>query len=146
MGAMHDPAGHDVGHRASVGDPAVVESLVRQFGKHCFDTRAAFLAGEPGFEAPLELIEREARALGDKLVGGRSDRRGWRRPQWELAVLLPDETKHYGTPGAALFMWFANQLLQGAKAAEDGMPEPEVHRRLEPIISDVVTRLQRAKH
>ncbi|MEX3982824.1 hypothetical protein AB4Y45_28015 [Paraburkholderia sp. EG287A] len=145
MGVMDDRAGQDAVHTPSLGDPTVVESLVRQFAKRVFGVRAGWLAGRPGFEAPLELIECEARDLGDKLVGGRRDRRGWRRPQWELLYLLQKEVEHYGEPGTALFMWFAHQLLQGAKAAEDGMPEREVHRRLEPIFADVVTRLLRAR-
>jgi len=31
-----------------------------------------------------------------------------------LKVLLPQETKDYGEPGAALFMWLAAQVAEAA--------------------------------
>jgi hypothetical protein len=62
-------------------------------------------------------------------------------------VLLPEETKHCGCPGTALFMWLAAQLAEGAAALErDPVAEGSVKRRLDRIVVDVVARLLREKH
>jgi hypothetical protein len=62
-------------------------------------------------------------------------------------VLLPEETKHYGYPGTALFMWLAAQLSEGAATLErDPAVEDSVKRRLDRIVVDVVARLLRERH
>jgi hypothetical protein len=56
-------------------------------------------------------------------------------------VLLPEECKTFGDPGAALGMWLAMQLVTGAQALEDGqMIESELRRRLNVVIATVIDR------
>ncbi len=60
---------------------------------------------------------------------------------------LPEETKHYGDPGSALFMWLAWQLMEAAATLErDPAAEDRVKRRLDRIVVDVVARLLREKY
>ena len=62
-------------------------------------------------------------------------------------VLLPEETKHYGDPGSALFMWLARQLLEAAATLEHNpAAEDRLKRRLERIAVDVVAQLLRQKY
>jgi len=139
-------------HKPSLGDPAAVDALVRQFAKRVFDTRAAFHMGEPGAREPLVIIEADARRMG-KIFLGRDlayDATPWNtdnRLGMYFRVLFPEETKHYGGPGVALFMWLAAQLAEGAAMLErDASTEPTVKRRIDRIIEDVVARLLHTKH
>jgi len=138
--------------KPSLSDPAIVDALVRHFAKRVFDTRAAWQLGQPGARDPLALIEEDARQMG-AIVLGRDpayDATPWNcdnRLGMYFRVLLPEETKHYGCPGTALFMWPAAQLSKGAAALErDPAAEDSVKRRLDRIVVDVVARLLREKH
>jgi hypothetical protein len=62
-------------------------------------------------------------------------------------ILLPEETKHYGCPGSALFMWLAAQLSNSAATLEHNpAAEDRVKHRLDRIVVDPVARLLREKH
>lgn len=142
----------EVVHKPSLGDPAVVDALVRQFAKRVFDTRAAFHMGKPGAREPLVVIEEDARVVGEIFIGHNAahDATPWNadsRLSMYLQVLFPEETLAYGGPRVALFMWLAHQLAQGAKALEDGSDSAaDVQRRLHLFIEDVVARLLHRKH
>lgn len=49
--------------KPSLGEPVVVDALVRQFATRVIDTWTAFLVGEPGFEVPLANCARYGRNL-----------------------------------------------------------------------------------
>jgi len=138
--------------KPSLSDPAIVDALVRHFAKRVFETRAAWQLGRPGAREPLVLIEEDARRLGAIVLGHDSayDATTWNsenRLGMYFRVLLPEETKHYGDPGSALFMWLAWQLMEGAATLErDPAAEDRVKRRLDRIVVDVVARLLREKH
>ncbi|NPT60338.1 hypothetical protein [Paraburkholderia elongata] len=137
--------------KPSLGDLAVVSRLVRGFVKYVLDTRAAWHAGEAGVRYPLAIIEVEARQLGDIFLGrdARFDAQPWntdRRLGMVLTVLLPDETKHYGDPGAALFMWLAAQTADAAEDIEQGGDEVDARGRLDRIVTDVTERLLGTKY
>ncbi|EUC21476.1 hypothetical protein [Paraburkholderia hospita] len=132
--------------KPSLGDLAVVSRLVREFVKFVLDTRAAWHAGEKGARDPLAMIEAEARQLGDIFLGRdvRFDAQPWNtdnRLGMVMRVLLPDETKHYGDPGAAPFMWLAAQAAEAAAFIEQGSDEVEARERLDRIVTDVTERL-----
>jgi hypothetical protein len=141
----------EVIRKPALGDPAIVDGLVRRFAKRVFDTRAAFHMGEPGAREPLVVIEEDARVFGEIFLGHNAayDATPWNaddRLGMYLRVLFPEETLAYGGPGVVLFMWLAQQLAQGAKALEDD-PDSEAHvqRRLNHVIEDVVARLLHTK-
>jgi hypothetical protein len=138
--------------KPSLSDPAVVDALVRHFAERVFETRAAWHLGRLGAREPLILIEQDARRLGAIVRGHNSayDATPWNsdnRLGMYFRVLFPEETKHYGNPGVALFMWLAWQLMEGAASLErDPAAEDSIKRRLERIVVDVVARLLREKH
>jgi len=137
--------------KPSLGDLAVVSRLVREFVKYVLDTRAAWHAGEPGARDPLAMIAAEGRLLGDIILGRdvRFDAQPWNTPRrlgMVLTVLLPEETKHYGDPGAALFMWLAAQAAEAAAFIEQGGDEVEARERLDRIVTDVTERLLGIKY
>ena len=97
-------------------------------------------------------IEQDARRLSAIVRGHNSayDATPWNsdnRLGMYFKILFPEETKRYGDPGVALFMWLAWQLMEGAATIEkDPAVEYSVKRRLERIVVDVVARLLREKH
>lgn len=132
--------------KPSLGVLLVVSHLVREFVKYVLDTRAAWHRGENDARDPLGRIEAEARLLGDIFLGrdDRFDAQPWNTPNRlgnVLKVMLPEETKHYGDPGAALFMWLALQALSAAEFIEQGGSEHQARQRLDPIVDDVTQRL-----
>jgi len=138
--------------KPSLEDPAVVDALVRQFAARVFDIRAAWHRGEPGVREALLLIEADARRMGNIFLGRDPayDASDWHRKtlQWTLAVLLPEHSKQYGDPGAALFMWLAAQLAAGAAVLEEDASaeaEADVKRKLERVTDDVKAHLRPAE-
>jgi hypothetical protein len=133
--------------KPSLSDPAIVDALVRHFAKRVFETQAAWQLGQPGAREPLALIEVDARRMGAIFLGRDPayDATPWNtsnRLGMYFTVLLPTETKHFGDPGAALFMWLANQLVQGAAAIErDATVEHHIKIRLDITIRDLIARL-----
>jgi hypothetical protein len=152
IGAVMNAIEAEVIHKPSLGDPAVVDGLIRQFAKRVFETRAAFHMGEPGAREPLVVIEDDARIVGKVFLGHNAtyDATPWNadnRLGMYLRVLFPEETLAYGGPSVALFMWLAHQLARGAKALKDDPDsEADVQRRLNLVIEDVVARLLHTKH
>jgi hypothetical protein len=142
----------DTTHLPSLDDPAVVAALVRGFARNVLEVRAAWHAGAAGARDPLSAIEAEARLLGDIFLGrdDRYDARPWNTPNrlgMYFTVLLPVETRHYGDPGSALFMWLAAQVAEAARALEqDPAAEAKVQARLDTIVADVIARLLRTKY
>lgn len=118
---------------------AEVDRLVRGFAARVLFLRAAFHAGEARACNPLETIDREAQALSAALALTAHGRAYW-------MVLLPDETKHTGDPGAALGLWMASQLVQMMQSIENGEPEDAIKRKIESLLADVVARLVGATH
>ena len=137
--------------KPSLGQLQVVSWIVRHFVQDVLKRRAAFHAGEAGASDPLPSIEREARELGAIFLGKdpRFDAQPWNDPKrlgMTFAVLLPEETKHYGDSGTALFMWLAAQTAEAAAALEGGMAEADVRTELDGIVSDVTDRLLGVKY
>lgn len=118
---------------------AEVDRVVRAFASRVLFLRAAFHAGEADADHPLEVIDQEARALSAALALTAHGRAYW-------MVLLPEETKHTGDPGAALGLWMAAQLVEMMRDIEDGTPEAEIKPKIEAMLADVVARLRGAKH
>ncbi|MFX1716756.1 hypothetical protein [Paraburkholderia sp. A1RO-5L] len=125
--------------RPTLVNDAEVERLVRGFAARVLLQRAAFHAGEPGADHPLETIDHEARALSAALALTAHGRAYW-------MVLLPEETKHTRDPGAALGLWMASQLVQMMQAIEDGEAEDAIKPKIEAMLADVVARLTDRKH
>jgi hypothetical protein len=135
---MGDP-GSVAKRRPSLVADAEIDRLVRKFASRVLFLRAAFHAGEPGADRPLETIEHEARAASAAIALTLHGRSYW-------MVALPEETKQFGDPGAGLFMWVASQIVQMMKAIEDGEPEAKIKPKMEAMLADMVARLTGAKH
>lgn len=116
-----------------------VKRLVRAFAARVLFLRAAFHAGEPGAAHPLESIEAAARELSTALALTAHGRAYW-------MVLLPEETKQTGDPGAALGLWMASQLVQMMQDIEDETSEDAIKPKIEGMLADVVARLTGRKH
>jgi len=58
-----------------------------------------------------------------------------------LKVPFPEESKHYGDPGAALFMWLTAQTVEASEFIERDGSETEAHERLDVIVQKVIARL-----
>ncbi|PYE19594.1 hypothetical protein C7410_11936 [Paraburkholderia silvatlantica] len=137
--------------KPSLGEPVVVDALVRQFATRVIDTWTAFLVGEPGFEVPLANIGKDARDMAAIFLGRNDsyDRTPWNadnRLGVYLRSLLPEESQDYGDPGSALFMWFAYQVAKACEVAESDQNAEEAYRRLEPVIQDVIAWLLHVRH
>ena len=133
--------------RPNLGSLQMVDKLVRDFAAFVFDVRAGFHEGRPGLEDPLRVIENEARRNGAIVLGKDPAycAQPWHHPNrlgMTLTVLFPKETKHYGDPGTALFMWFAAQVALASEAVESGsMSEDRAKEQLAPVVDDVVSRI-----
>ncbi len=132
--------------KPSLGQLAVVSRLVREFVQRVLETRAAWHKGEPGAKDPIAVYTEDARRMGDIFLGRdeQYDAQPWntrRRLGNVLAVLLPQETEHYGDPGTALFMWLAAQAATAAAAIEQGQSEDVFRRKLDAVVDDVTQRL-----
>lgn len=134
------------GDRPSLAHYEVVWKLVREFSAAVLLVRTGFDLGSPAAKEPLAVIEEQARKCGDAIMGRSAD---FVAQEWNnearlgavIKVLLPNECRHYGDPGAALFMWLANQTLTAARAQNEGTPESEVQKRLAAICDDVTARI-----
>ena len=126
------------------------DELVRRFVVSVLNVRSKFHAGIGNARDPLATIEAEARRMGD-IVLGRDALYGpqpWQNVSLlgaQLKVLLPNETKHYGDPGCALFMWLANQALKASAALDEGSTEESVKANLRAVVEDVVSRVTGAR-
>jgi len=128
-----------VPRRPSTASPELIEALVRQFATRVLFLRAAWHRGDDDAQNPLQAIEREARAASVTIAltpHGRA----------LCMYLLPDETKAFGDPGTAMFMWIASQTVQMMQAIEDGEPEDAIKPKIEAMLTDVVARLTGAKY
>ncbi|NML31334.1 hypothetical protein [Paraburkholderia antibiotica] len=125
--------------RPSLLGDAEIEQTVREFAARVLFLRAAWHAGKPGAENPLEAIERDARALSNALKLTPYGSAYW-------SVLLPDETKHTGDPGAGLGLWVAGQVIAMMQAIEGGESEATIKSKLETMLADVVARLTGRKY
>ena len=128
--------------RPSLVADAEIDRLVRKFASRVLFLRAAFHAGEPGADRPLETIEHEARAASAAIALTLHGRSYW-------MVALPEQVKEFGVgdPGTGLFMWIAGQTVQMMAAIEDGShTEDEIKRKIDRMLNDVVARLTGAKH
>lgn len=118
---------------------AEVEQIVREFAARVLFLRAAYHAGEDGAENPLQVVEHDARELRSSLKLGPYGLAYWR-------VLLPEETKHTGDPGAALGLWVAGQIVKMMQAIEGGEPEAEIKPQMDAMLDDVTARLTGKKY
>jgi hypothetical protein len=134
------------GDAPSLARTDVVDKLVRDFVASVLLVKTGFQRGHESARNPLKVIEEQAQQLGDIVLG--------RNPQYvaqpwnhesrlgaTLKVLLPSETKHYGDPGCALFMWLANQALKASAALDEGTTEEAVQKNLAAVVEDVVARV-----
>jgi hypothetical protein len=125
--------------RPSTADPESIEALVRQFASRVLFLRAAWHRGDDGAQNSLQAIEREARAASAAIAltpHGRA----------LCMYLLPDETKAFGEPGTAMFMWIASQTVQMMQAIEDGEPEDAIKPKIDAMLTDIVARLTGQKY
>jgi len=141
----------DDSEKPSLGSLPVVSRLVRDFVKRALDTRAAWHRGEPGATDPVSVLLEEARKMGNVFMGRDAayDAQPWNSPRrlgYVIDALLPEETKHYGDPGAAMFMWLATQAIAAGAAIEQGQSETAARQRLNAIVHDVTQRLLGAKY
>ena len=124
--------------RPSLVADAEIERIVRRFAARVLFIRADFHTGI-GPLAPLPMLEAEARTFSATLRLTAHGRAYW-------MVLLPEETKHTGDPGAALGLWIAAQTVALMQEIEDGEPEDAIKPKIEAMLTDVVARLTGAKH
>ncbi len=132
--------------KPSLADMSVVDKLVRDFAASVVMAKTGFQRGLEGARNPLAIIEERARDAGAVIMGrdDRFDAQPWNadnRLGNTIRVLLPNEVKHYGDTGTALFMWLANQVLKASASLDDGMDEAAVKGRLAPVLDDVVARI-----
>jgi hypothetical protein len=132
--------------KPSLGVFPIVSRIVREYVKNVLEIRSAFNLGQGGADAPLVEIEAAARHWGNVFLGrdNRFDAQPWNTPNrlgMTLTMLFPEETKHYGDPGAAAFMWLAGQTLQASQFMEGGGSEDEARAKLEPVVEDFEQRL-----
>lgn len=83
---------------------------MREYAEDVLNVRAEFNLGQGGSDSPLNKIEAAAHHWGNVFLGrdNRFDVQQWNTPNqlgMTLTMLFPEETKHYGNPGAAAFMW-----------------------------------------
>jgi hypothetical protein len=126
------------------------EKLVRDYVAFVLRVKNDFGAGLEAARDPLTSIEAEARRMGDVILGrdpsyGPQPWQNVSKLGAQLKVLLPKETKHYGDPGFALFMWLANQALKASTALDQGAAEESVRARLGSVVDDVVGRIVGAR-
>lgn len=149
------PTGLYLDQLVSTGKPSlarldIVDRCVRHFVGEVLELHSGFLqsSGSPADSArALAGLEGIARQLGDVFLGrdARFDAQPFNTPARlgsVLKVLVPEETVHYGDPGAALFMWLANQTLLAARLQGTGkLSEAQARERLDGVVRDVVARL-----
>lgn len=124
--------------RPSLVSDAEIERIVRRFAALVLFIRADFHTGI-GPRDPLPLMEAEARTFSAALSLTAHGRAYW-------MVLLPEETKHTGDPGAALGLWIAAQTVELMQEIEDGEPEDAIKPKIAAMLTDIVARLTGAKH
>jgi hypothetical protein len=134
------------GEKPSLARLGDVSRLVNGFAGMVFALKAGFQAGDPKAKNPLVDIDTEATRCGRIILGqdDRYDAQPWNtrnRLGMTLQYLFPEETRHYGDPGKALFMWLANQMLNISKAVDDGMSEEKAKFHIEEICTDVAGRI-----
>lgn len=140
-----------LGDLVSTGKPSlahlsVVDKLVRDFSASVLLVKSGFQRGLSEAKNPLVVIEAQAREAGDIIMGRNPDydAQPWNNPARlgnVIRVLLPNEVKHYGDPGAALFMWLANQTLKAGAALDEGGSDEDAQARLGVVVEDVVARI-----
>lgn len=124
-----------------LGDPVVVDQLVRDFMAEVFSARASWHESGDG-DAAMKTINHLCRQYGSVIMGEGS---GHVAPAWNsphrlgamLRVLVPNAAD-YDSPGEAYFQFLAVQALQAAVATEEGMTEAEVQRGLTAVVADAV--------
>lgn len=127
-----------------LGDPAVVNRLVRDFAQRVLELRSRW--HESGGAAdPTEHIEALCRSYGDIFLGRDKSyvAQPFNAPN-RLGVvmrLLVKPGPEFDDPGVAFFNWFALQVLHAAVELEGGTAEDYVKRELDAVTRDVVGRL-----
>jgi len=126
----------EVAHKPSLGDPAIINELVRNFCKFALNTRADFHAGI-GPRDPLPLIEAEARRVS-AIITPTISKRSW-YGLWHVLKKLTAECD--GDPVVAALLYLAIQCTTAGDALNSGEDEADVKRRLDDCVRDIAKRM-----
>lgn len=125
-----------------LGDPTVVDQLVRDFMSVVFSTRAQY--HQDGDDAGAEhRIADMCRRYGEIFMGDSKAHVAmpWNAPHRLGAYLRAtvEDANDYGSPGEAYFNFLAVQALNAAIALEqEAMSEVEVQSGLSDVVADAV--------
>lgn len=125
-----------------LGDPALVDQLVRDFMSVIFSTRAQFHEDGDAQGAEARISEM-CRRYGSIFMGESQaySSMPWNAPHRLGAYLRAtvEDVADYPTPGEAYFNFLAVQALNAAIALEqEAMPEAEVQSGLADVVADAV--------
>jgi hypothetical protein len=124
-----------------LGDPVVVDQLVRDFMAEVFSARAAWHESGDG-NAAVGRINHLCKQYGAVILGEGTGHvaQAWNSPHRlgaMLRVLVPDAAD-FDSPGEAYFQFLATQALRAAVATEEGATEADVQRDLTAVVADAV--------
>lgn len=124
-----------------LGDPKVVDQLVRDFMSVVFSERAKWHEGGDGKAAEARI--NEVCASYGKVFMGQSP--AYVAMPWNsehrlgayLRAVVPD-AGDYDNPGEAYFQFLAVQALNAAIAVEEGVSEEQIKSELTDVVNDAV--------
>lgn len=125
-----------------LGDPTVVEQLVRDFMTGIFSARAAWHADSDG-KAAEDRIDHLCKQYGGIFMGESHAHvpMAWNSPHRLGSFIRATVADHadFGSPGEAYFHFLALQALQASIALEqETMGEQEVQAELTTVVQDAV--------
>ncbi len=124
-----------------LGDPVVVDQLVRDFMSEVFSARAAWHESGDGAAAEAR-IGHLCKQYGAVIVGQGAGHvaQPWNSPSRLGAMLrvLVEHSADFENPGEAYFHFLAVQALNAAISLESGANEEEVKRSMSEVVADAV--------
>ena len=124
-----------------LGDPAVVDQLVRDFMSEVFSARAAWHQSSDDAAAEQRVLHL-CKQYGAVIMGEGSAHvaQPWNSPHRLGAMLrvLVEDAADFASPGEAYFHFLAVQALNAAIALESGSGEDDVKRQMSEVVVDAV--------
>lgn len=124
-----------------LGDPVVVDQLVRDFMSEVFSARAAWHESGDGAAAEAR-IGHLCKQYGTVIMGESKAHvaQPWNSPQRLGAMLraLVEDASEFASSGEAYFHFLAVQALNAAIGLESGANEEEVKRSMSEVVADAV--------
>ena len=124
-----------------LGDPVVVDQLVRDFMAEVFSARAEWHESG-GTAAAEQRIDHLCKQYGAVILGQGAGHAAqpWNSPHRLGAMLrvLVEDSADFESPGEAYFHFLAVQALNAAIALESGANEDEVKHSMSEVVADAV--------